>query len=685
MRYRWDGFSLDHEAMLLVHDGRQVDVSRKTLDCIQHLVVNRNRVVSYDELIRTIWGHDNVTNHQLSQVILSARRAVGDDGQSQRLIRTAPGLGYRWVGTISEGDEPSPAPAPSIETAQAAVPSIPDAGPDEGTASALAAESQTAEAPVISAQTADRPPVPTWRKHGPQWVGGIAVAVLVLSGAAIYGTMRATSSAPEASPAATPPTDPLTELEAALQAGKYEDVREGLAALSPAMSNSQRGKLLEVHLDLSRDRTQLALQKLEQQQLHANAAQDPLWQARISIMRSRIYFRDGRPPQEVRAAAQSALDLLASMGDVAPPRDVSTAVEIRGIAFALEQRSDEAILDFVKARDIRLSIDDKQGAAMVRGNLARTFALTGQLREALDELHAVLDANRQSNNLVGQAYTLNTIAQLDIELLRWEAARSANQEALKLMRQVPDSVLRQNVLKNRAFILSEEGRLHEAAAHLEEAEQSEGDDRSTASSSRVMHDIASGNAHDAMARLMDGFGATQKSHNAIGMLEEPESRLLLWTLAARDMAADGKPIPDLPAAEKKVILNPKTPTGHIARGRWRWMQGDPRSAEADFRRALQETRSMGHFYRMTLAGEALIELLLKRGDTDGARIVLESLRAHQPTNADRDYRTSVMGLRVALALEDPAQIRTASARVRALAGERALHGDVARWYADAAR
>lgn len=48
--------------MLLVHDGRQVDVTRKTLACIHHLIENRHRVVGYDELIRTLWGHDNVTN-----------------------------------------------------------------------------------------------------------------------------------------------------------------------------------------------------------------------------------------------------------------------------------------------------------------------------------------------------------------------------------------------------------------------------------------------------------------------------------------------------------------------------------------------------------------------------------------------------------------------------------------------
>jgi len=76
--------SLDRGGTLLTRQGRQVDISRKVLEYLCHLVENRDRVVSYDELIRKIWGHGNVTNHQLTQVILSARRALGDDAQAQR-------------------------------------------------------------------------------------------------------------------------------------------------------------------------------------------------------------------------------------------------------------------------------------------------------------------------------------------------------------------------------------------------------------------------------------------------------------------------------------------------------------------------------------------------------------------------------------------------------------------------
>jgi DNA-binding winged helix-turn-helix (wHTH) protein len=86
MTYRWDDFHLDPEGSLLTRNGHQVDVSRRVLNCITHLLAQRHRVVDYDELCRAIWGHDDVTHHQLSQVILAARRALGDDGQTQRFI-----------------------------------------------------------------------------------------------------------------------------------------------------------------------------------------------------------------------------------------------------------------------------------------------------------------------------------------------------------------------------------------------------------------------------------------------------------------------------------------------------------------------------------------------------------------------------------------------------------------------
>lgn len=690
MRYRWDGFSLDREAMLLVRDGQQVDVSRKTLDCIHHLIENRDRVVGYDELIRTLWGHDNVTNHQLSQIILSARRAVGDDGQAQRLIRTAPGLGYRWVGAISEGDAPSaqshePADGTTSPLTQAPMASGCTEGLALSTTEAEASGPRTSEAPAFESEPPAAPPQDAWhagapvtdapqidgdKKRAPHWLGWVAVSALGLSGAAMYGTMRGANAPPLASATATPAGDAVAMLEAALEAGRYEDVREGLARLPPEIADNPQANLLEVRLDMARGRTELALQKLERLQARTDAAGDPLWRARVLTVKSMIFAKGEGAPAAITAAAGEALALLESMGDAAPAEDVGNAVFGRGVGLMREGRSDEAMRDFVRAKDIRIGIGDVGGAAQVQGNLARMWMRAGRMREALDELQAVLASNKRAKEPVNQIYTLNTISRIEVELLRWEQALSSNDEALRLLRQTPGSDRRQRALQLRAFILGETGRLHEATAQLEEARQLESGDDTGSPSIEAMHHLASGEPARAIARLQQGFSAKSYTYDFNPMLEDAEGPLLLWMLAARDLALQGKPLPALPAQQKAMIQNPKTATGRIARGRWLWMQGDATAAEADFRWALQETRRMGQTYRMTLAGEALIELLLQRGDADSARIVLEDLRAHQPTYIDRDYRSSVMDLRVMLALGDTARIRAAHARVQALAGER---------------
>ncbi|MFD0724160.1 winged helix-turn-helix domain-containing protein [Lysobacter brunescens] len=705
MRYRWDDFSLDREAMLLVHDGRQVDVTRKTLACIHHLIENRHRVVGYDELIRTLWGHDNVTNHQLSQVILSARRAIGDDGHTQRLIRTAPGLGYRWVGAISEGDAPSaqspePANGATSKLAQRSMASGVGEGLARSTTEAEASGPRTSEPPAsesaspaappqdaspAGALVADTLPIHGGRKRAPHWLGWIAVSAVGLSGAAMYGTMRGAPAQSMTSATATPAGDAVATLEAALDAGRYEDVREGLARLPPEIADGPQAKLLEVRLDMLRGRTELALQKLERQQARADAAGDPLWRARVLTMKSMIFAKGEGTPASITAASSEALALLASMGEAAPAEDVSDAVFGRGVGLMREGRSDEAMRDFVRAKDIRIAIGDLDGAAQVHGNLARAWMRAGRMREALEELQALLASNRRSKDPVNQIYTLNTISRIQVELLRWEQALSANDEALRLLRQTPGSDRRQRALVLRAFILSETGRLHEAAAQLEEAAQLEGGDDAISASIEAMHHLASGAPARAMARLEQSFDTKPYTYDFNPMLEDAEGPLLLWALAARDLATQGKPVRDLPVQQKAMIQNARTATGRIARGRWLWMQGDAQAAEADFRWALQETRRMGQTYRMTLAAEALVELLLQRDDADGARIVLEDLRAHQPNRIDRDYRSSVMSLQVAIAGGDPARIRAAYTQVRALAGERALPGDVARRYADATR
>ena len=90
-----------------------VHVEPQVFDLLVYLVQNRDRVVSKDELIASIWGGRIVSDSTLTSRINAARKAIGDSGEDQKLIRTIARKGLRFVGEVrtqSNGVEPADAP-----------------------------------------------------------------------------------------------------------------------------------------------------------------------------------------------------------------------------------------------------------------------------------------------------------------------------------------------------------------------------------------------------------------------------------------------------------------------------------------------------------------------------------------------------------------------------------------------
>ena len=75
-------------------------------DLLVYLVRNRGRVVSKDDLIESVWGGRIVSDSALTTRLNAARKAVNDSGAEQRLIRTVSRRGVRFIGEVSEDDEP---------------------------------------------------------------------------------------------------------------------------------------------------------------------------------------------------------------------------------------------------------------------------------------------------------------------------------------------------------------------------------------------------------------------------------------------------------------------------------------------------------------------------------------------------------------------------------------------------
>jgi DNA-binding winged helix-turn-helix (wHTH) protein/tetratricopeptide (TPR) repeat protein len=97
MRYRFGAFEFDVAKRELRRDGAPVEMPARVFECLAYLIAHRDRAVGRDELLQAVFGRVAVSDGQLAQIVLRARRCVGDDGQGQDVIRTVPRYGFRWV------------------------------------------------------------------------------------------------------------------------------------------------------------------------------------------------------------------------------------------------------------------------------------------------------------------------------------------------------------------------------------------------------------------------------------------------------------------------------------------------------------------------------------------------------------------------------------------------------------
>lgn len=68
--------------------------------CIDLLIENRERVVSREEGLASVWAGRIVSDSAVNTLIKQLRRAIGDNGKDQRLVRTVHGRGYQFVGNL---------------------------------------------------------------------------------------------------------------------------------------------------------------------------------------------------------------------------------------------------------------------------------------------------------------------------------------------------------------------------------------------------------------------------------------------------------------------------------------------------------------------------------------------------------------------------------------------------------
>jgi TolB-like protein len=91
---------LDGDRRELLRGSEPISVEPQVFDLLIYLVENRDRVVSKDDLIASIWHGRVVSDSTLTSRINAARKALGDSGGKQKLIRTIARKGIRFVGDV---------------------------------------------------------------------------------------------------------------------------------------------------------------------------------------------------------------------------------------------------------------------------------------------------------------------------------------------------------------------------------------------------------------------------------------------------------------------------------------------------------------------------------------------------------------------------------------------------------
>jgi DNA-binding winged helix-turn-helix (wHTH) protein len=124
LRFLFEGYVLDEARRELWRGSETVAVEARVFDLLIYLVRNRDRVVSQEDLRMAVWDGRIVSISTISSTMNAVRSAIGDTGNDQRLIRTVPRKGFRFIAPVIE----EPSNAEQSHSAISAEAQVPDTG-----------------------------------------------------------------------------------------------------------------------------------------------------------------------------------------------------------------------------------------------------------------------------------------------------------------------------------------------------------------------------------------------------------------------------------------------------------------------------------------------------------------------------------------------------------------------------
>jgi DNA-binding winged helix-turn-helix (wHTH) protein/tetratricopeptide (TPR) repeat protein len=548
--YQFGEFVIDPAARELWRDGRLVALPPTVFDCLTYLLERHDRAVGRDELVAAVWGKTDVSDTLLGQTILRIRRELGDDAREQRIVRTIPRFGYRWVApldsdsargaaiTASENASPLPVVVAATE---------PSPDPDPASTVAVAAPRRTRRlALVIALAVVVLGGTVAWffraRDVTPAagWNAGPVSAVLPASVESDsewswmrLGVMDAVASHLRTSGVPSVPSENVVALLAAPDANRGGDMRATLAAdllVTPRVHRVADSWLVGLDADDAAGRHYTVEAQAHDAMAAARAAADKLLAAL------------GRKPGNAHGDnAESALVQRVDAAVLAD--DPDTARALIANASAEERRTPElrlrlakidyrggrydtaherlvALLDEAPATTapvLRASILNGIGAVAIRSDHA------ADAERAFAEAIGLLEAHPDPEQL-GQAWIGRAAAAA--EQRRFEDAAAGYARARVALRQANDTLGLVRVAANEGFLDYDQGRPHQALQQL--AVATEGFRRWGALNEAILSSIGQ---IDAQLALLDARAALQIADAAAPLAERIDNKSTLASLA----------------------------------------------------------------------------------------------------------------------------------------------------------
>ena len=459
--FRFGEFRLDTVKRELRRGDEPIDMPARVFACLAHLIEHRERAVPQSELIAAVWRRDNVSDTQLFQLILRARRLVGDSADRQEAIRTIAGFGYRWVvATTVEaiGDAGAAMPASLQErdpTRAVAAPAMTASSPMPGshaadaradaTNAALATVSPASPLPASSGDPRDvRRVAPRTRRASRNALAGVLMVLALVSiAAALFLRHRADTTTPVSAGADAT----LHVAVRPLEVGSGADVAwVRLGGMDLVADRLRRAQLAVLP-------SEATLGVLTAGKADADGAT-----ARLRRDAGIGLIVDGRVARD-HAAWNVALH-----GALDGTRDVQASATDNDLVGALRRASDQLIVAL--GRDV--PVEPADAASAERLQRVRAALLADDPASAKATLESIPEAQRDD----GETRLLH--AQVEQRLGHYEAAE---QELTQLLERKPtsdDAYLRMRVFITRGSGRIRLGRAQEARADFDGALAAQG-------------------------------------------------------------------------------------------------------------------------------------------------------------------------------------------------------------------